>query len=156
MNLLHLHRGEYSEGITTDEKVGASAFPETRGGLMAKIQRMDRGTLEVQHAVVFGNQVQISSPACNTSEFGNHLVRVRDGMKHVAAHGEIEAAVRRLEFVNTLMLESQERREIGVALPGKFQIVIHDVDSEHLSARTQFGNPSRAFPRAAALSNYAS
>src|SRR6266853_1808430 len=117
--------------MAAHEQVGARALSEARGGLMPKVQRIERCPLEVQHAVVFGNEVQISSSARNTSELGDHAVRVRNGMKHVAAHGEIEAAVSGFEFENTLMLECQTRRQTRVAPTREFQVLFDDVNSEH-------------------------
>src|SRR4029077_10449299 len=115
------------------------AFFEARGHLMPKVQRIKGRALEMQHAVVFGNQVQISSPACDAGKFGDHAVGVWNGMKHVAAHSEIEAAVGSFEFEDTLIFERQARRETCVASTRKFQMGIDDVDSEDVSERKKLG-----------------
>src|SRR5580700_3123994 len=108
---------------------------------MPKVPWIESRTLEVQHAVVFRNDVQIPAPARDTDEFGDHAVCMGNGMKHVAAHGEIEGAVGGFEFENALMLERKARREAGVAPASELQMRIDDVDSEHARPRKKFGKP---------------
>src|ERR1035438_39101 len=98
--------------MAAQEQVGARALSKARRGLMPKVARIEGRALEVQNAIVLGNQVQAPSRSRNANELANHAVRVGNGMKHMAANGEIEAAVRNSKFVNTLMLERQARREI--------------------------------------------
>src|ERR1700722_4326336 len=98
--------------MAPDEEVRARALPKARRGHMPEVAWIDGGALEVQHVVVFGNQVQVPAASRHSYELGDHLIRVRDGMKHVAAYGEVEAAVCGLQLVNALMLEPQPWREL--------------------------------------------
>jgi len=45
---------------------------------MPKIPRVERASLKVKHAVVLGNEVQVTSPARHPRKFGDHAVRVWD------------------------------------------------------------------------------
>src|ERR1700746_745252 len=101
--------------MATDEQVSPRALFEVGGNLIPKVQRIEGGALEMKHAVVFGDEVQVSHAARYSRELRDYAFGVRNGMKHVTAHGQIEAAVRGLDFVNRLMLEGHTRCEIFVA-----------------------------------------
>lgn len=70
-------------------------------------------------------------------------------MQHVAAHGEVETAVRFAKLKDRLMLEFQPRCEARIAIARKFQMRVDNIDSQHLRSRKKFRQARRAFARAA-------
>ncbi len=58
-------------------------------------------------------------------------------MKDVAAYGEVESAVRGAELEHALVFELEARREVRVARSRQLQMLVDDVNSEHLSARKE-------------------
>ena len=85
---------------------------------MPKIPRIKHIPLEVKHAVVFRNKVQVAAATGNANELGNHAIRMRNRMQDMTAYGEVEAAIRGREFEYALMLECQPGREMCVPRPG--------------------------------------
>ncbi|HWX94380.1 MAG TPA: hypothetical protein VNY29_17255 [Terriglobales bacterium] len=75
-------------------------------------------------------------------------------MKDMATHREIEAAISGLELENALVLEGQPGCEIRVPLSRKIQVLVNDVNSEHLGAGKEFGQARRAFASAASSVEY--
>src|SRR5580704_1286979 len=98
--------------MAANEQVCSGSFAETGRRHLPELARVDGRAFEVQHVVILGNQVEISSAASHSNELGDHLVWIRDGMEDVTAHREVEGAVCRVQFVNALMFEFQARREI--------------------------------------------
>ena len=60
---------------------------------MPEIPGVECTALEMQHAVVFGNDMNVASAPSHAHQLGDHPVRVWDGMNDVAAHGEVVAQV---------------------------------------------------------------
>src|SRR5579863_6478820 len=83
-------------------------------------------------------------------QFGQHPVRMRNGMHHMAAHGKVEAMVRDAKLEYALVLESQPGRETGITRSRKLKVSIDDVHSQHMRARKEFGQPRRPLAGTAA------
>src|SRR5208337_203131 len=115
LDLIEVHGGKDPKRVPSNEQVGPGCRSKAGRALMPEIPRVERAALKVKHAVVLGNQVQGTSPARHSRKFGDHAIRVRDGMKDMAAHGQVETTVGRLKLENTLVLERQSGREVCVA-----------------------------------------
>ncbi len=120
LDCFQLHVGHDPENIATDEQVRPGAIAEGSWNFMPKIAGINSGALEMQHAVIFGNDVQITSSASHSRQFANHAIRMRNGLQHMPAHSEVKRAVSELQLKNALMLEFQARGQTRVALAGKF------------------------------------
>src|SRR5579864_8213651 len=110
-DLLQVHGRKDAEHVASDEKVCVGAGRETRRDLVPEIPRIERGALKVKHAVILREQVQITAAARHPRQFGDHALRVWDGMNDVTADGQIEALILRIEFENALVLEPQTSAE---------------------------------------------
>ena len=95
---------------------------------MPEFPRIERPALKMKHAVILWNQVQVTAMPRNPHQFGDHAVRVRDGMHNVATHCEVEATIKGPKFEDALVLERQPRREPCVARARELQMVIDDVE----------------------------
>ena len=122
---------------------------------MPENPRVECAALEVQHAVVFRNKVQVASAARDSRKLGDHAVCVRNGMQDVAAYGEIETAIGGAQLEDALVLERQPGREPGVARASEIQMMVDDIDAEHAGFWKEFGQPRGAFTGAAAGVEYA-
>ena len=81
-------------------------------------------------------------PAAGTRdahELRDHALRMRNRVKHVAAHRQVERAIGRVETEDRLMLESQARSETGVPASRELEVRIDDVHTEHRRLIEQFG-----------------
>src|SRR4029077_5178656 len=113
-DVLELHRGQDAVNVAPDEEIDPGRRLEARRDLMPKIARIECATLKVKHAVVLRNEVQVASAARYPDKLGNDAVGVRYGMKAMAAHREIEAAISSLKLENALVLECQPGCEVRV------------------------------------------
>ena len=119
-----------------------------------EVPRIERPALKVQHAVVFGDQVQVASRARNARKLGDHALRVRNGLKDVATHGQIESAVVRSEREHALVLERKPRRQLGIARLGALEMRVDDVHSEHAGLWKELGQARCRFSGAATRFEY--
>src|SRR5579863_8217636 len=108
---------------------------------MPEFQRIPGATLEVQHPVIFGDEVQEPTGTSDSRQLGQHSVGMGDGMQDMAAHSKVKAVVREVEFEYALPLESQSRGEAGVSRSRKLQVLFNNVDSEYTCLRKEFGQP---------------
>ena len=116
---------------------------------MPEIPRLERAALEVQHAVVLGNHVQVATSSRHARKLGEHAVGVRNRLNDVAAHGEVEAAVLGVEVVDALVLESEPWRKVRITRSRKVQVRIDDVHAEDARPPEKLGQARCGFARAA-------
>src|ERR1700722_11642431 len=116
--------------MTANEQVRAGARTKSGRPLMPKVARIKVRALEMQHAVVFRDHVQISPGPGNAKQLGNGPLRIWNGLQHMPAHGQIDPAIRSLKFENALMFERQPRGEASIPLTRQFQVRIDNVDAK--------------------------
>jgi hypothetical protein len=117
---------------------------------MPEIARIQRAALEMQHPVVLGNQMQVTSRAGNARQFGDHAIGVRNGVHYVTAYGEIKAAIRRFQLKDALVLEGQAGRQLRVTRPRQRKVIVDDVDAQHAGPGKKLRQPRRTFAGTAA------
>ena len=136
--------------VASDEQIGLGFLAERLRHVVPEPPRIQRAALEVQHAVVFGNQVQPSARAGHPREFGDHAVGMRDRMQHVAADDEIERAIRRVQLEHALVLEGHPRSQRRGASARERQVRVDDVDAEDKRLRVQLAEAEGDLARATA------
>ncbi len=108
------------------------AAPKAAGASLPEVARIRRATLEVQHAVIFGDDVQIPAATRDANELRERSVGIRNRVDDVSADGKIEAAIGDLQVEYAPMLERESRGEMRKARARKLEMRIDDVDTEHV------------------------
>src|SRR5207237_6116120 len=125
------------------EQIGLRRVAEALRRDVPKVARIERSALEMQYAVVFGDQMKVAAPPRNAHELGEHAIGMRNRVDDVPAHRQIETAVFDAELVHALALEREPRRKPRITRSRKVEVRIDDVDAEHTRVGKQIGEPRR-------------
>jgi hypothetical protein len=108
---------------------------------MPEFPRVELATLEVQHPVVLGNEVQISSRSRDPRQLSQHAVRMRNGVGYVAAHRQVKTIIGKSQLEDAPVLKLQSGRKFGVAGSRQLQVMINNIDADHVRPRKKFCQP---------------
>ena len=100
--------------------------------------------------VILGQQVQPAAGPQHAPDLVEHLVEMRHGLRHVAAHDQIERRVRELQRERVADVEPHTIA-IRVAIPARqHEVAFEDVDAHDVRIAVQVGKPARDLAGAAA------
>ena len=112
---LETESGKDGERVAPDEQIRPGRRPELRRYCVPEIARVEfAATLEVQHPIILGEDVQVASGPRDANELADDPFGVGNGVKHVTANREVESAVGFLQIENALMREREPGRQARV------------------------------------------
>src|ERR1700728_2681883 len=149
-NFLEVHSRQNREAVSADVEIGARGGGKCFHCRVPKIVGIVLRVLEMEHAVVFGDQVDIAAGPRDAGELGDYLIGVRDRMQDVAADRQIVRFIGGVEAEDCLMLEAETWRKICVSLAGKVEVGVDDVDTENLRLGKKLGEAGGGFAGPAA------
>lgn len=129
---------------------GAGRASKPARAFEPEIIRIESSRFEIDHQIVFGDQVQPPAAPCDAHELGDGAIGVGNRLKHVAAHDEIELRARKTEIENTAVLESHALAERSASRPGHVEMAVDDVDAKHAGLGKQLRQSLRNLSCAAA------
>ena len=132
--------------LAADVEIAADGFSEEVRDALPEAVGVELRRVAPEHAVVFGDDVHAAVRLQHALHFGEHFLRVRHGLREMAADGEIERFV----------FEGQRERIrspegcSGKLLPRFFQVRLLEIDAGQGRLGKELGESFRDLAGAAA------
>ena len=132
-----------------DAQVGAERLAEAARHDGPEIVGIESIRLEMNHQVVFGNQVNPAAAFRHPHKLRDRLIGVRDRLQDVPAHHKIEGAGGKPKVEDTAVFEGDAPGGRRTFRTGAREMIVDHVDAEDGRLRQQRRQSCRDFARAA-------
>ena len=149
---------DVGEAKTTQDAERLSADAEVDAHRVARLSRaptpevigVEPPRLEMDHQIVFDDQVQPAAAPRDAGELANDAVGMGNRLQHVPAHDQVERSVRQFQLEDAAVLEARAVAEHRTADARPFEVIVDDVDAEQARTPEQAGKAHGDLARAAA------
>src|SRR5712691_1073167 len=94
--------------------------------------------------------MQVAARLRDPDQLGKYPLRIGNRVEHVAAHREVKSMVRDFEPEYALVLERKPGRQAGKPRASERQVLVENVDAEHVRLRKMLGQARGALTSTAA------